>query len=250
MSFSPTMHPTLRAVVVSVIAVIFAGSAMFGIVVRTYSFQQVVQSSYAIWNDEQLVVFMHTANVGASGTVIERVQSAAAERLRGSPRYSGTNVGGRTTFVRVEDGVVQPETVNQVDSLGYASYGFRPRFIKGRPLVIGGFWNGSHVEQLGMKEYFELVNAKTPDETGTWHTGTLARSGVISGKIDLPVTVRGTVMTLRSTQSTSLVTVDLIRPDKTSTRLLDMPLAPKAVSKQEYESTFAPRSRLRVMPPF
>jgi hypothetical protein len=235
------MHPTLRIVVVVVLAVTVVASAIFATVVRTYRVQPLLESVYAIWDDEQLVVFAYSVNMGTSQTVLDGLQSTARKFLHWSSRWPGPErFAGVATVACFEDGAVRRTVqVSLNESPPLERLTRPPRFVEGRPLIIGGFWNGTAIERVAPKEYIEMIEARTPDEPGRWHSGSLLPR---TGTSELTVSLRGQAMTVRATRSASSVSIDLVRPAAAPTRLVDLPLGARAVSEREFNRS------LRVLP--
>lgn len=239
-----TTNLTLRIAFIGLVSMIVVASATIATVARTYWSLTLLESAFALWDDRQVVVFVHTGNMGLSSAMIDRLQIRAnwyPIRPPATGRFAGV-----TRIVRVEDGVIRHATFAVPGVAGWANDGFLPRFIEGKPLVIGGFWNGSEVERIAPDDYRALTQSEdSEDQTGRWQNGPLMHwTGLpprhFMGTVDLPVTVRGESMTLRSSLSKSHVSIDLLRAEGTPTRLIDLPLESKVVNKHDFDAMFDP----------
>jgi hypothetical protein len=223
--------------------IVVAGATLVP-VTRTYGSLAMLESAFAIWDDRQVVVFVHTGHIGTSTTLVDRLQIRANWYPIKSP-VQASGIAGVTTVVRIEDGLVRPATLVLPGIMGYANEDFLPRFAEGKPLVIGGFWNGTEVERIPADDYRALMQSEdSEDQAGRWHSGSLVRwMGSLpprraEGAVDLPVSVRGESMTVRSTLGKRRIAIELLRAGKTST-LIDLPLLEsKKVSKHEFDAMF------------
>jgi hypothetical protein len=229
------MRPSVRIATVTVLVTTLIGVAIFVATVRTYTISMSVASAFAIWNDEALVVFIPRRCSGSSLTILQQLADPVG-RLAGMRSFSPTRAFTTDAIiVRVENGAVstarRPPRWTPVP---------RPRFIEGRLLIFGGVWNGSQIETLDRNEYVRLMSSIQPDDAGGWHSAFLFEGG----PADVPVRIRGEVLTLRGARTANGVTIDLVRDAATSMRLIDVGFAPLAVSAREFTSTFGgPDSR-------
>jgi len=166
------MRRSWRIAFVVVVAIALLGSAIFGVFVRTYTVGVLIDSAFAIWNDEQLVVFVQEATGGTSATVLQQLMRPAVNRS-GIPALTARHTyTARTDIFRVEHGEVLPPIYiprSERDALALA---WEPRFVEGRPLLFGGFWNGRQIEMLDVEDYLCYMRSpKVPADDGRWHSG-------------------------------------------------------------------------------
>jgi hypothetical protein len=206
----------LRVIVIIVVALTVIGGAIVATVVRTYTLQTEVRGSSVIWNEQQLVVFVRTQDVGTSTTVMQQLTPPAARWPRwlrapsSSAQHRASDV--TTTIVRFDDGKEPGEVEHLV-------------------LIPGGYWNGREIKRPEGPEYLRLLAAAPPDEAHRWHlSGFLA-----AGTFDLLVRLHGETVTLRGTKTAAQASIDLVRKGHVPDRVFELNLAPRAVSKGEYE---------------
>jgi hypothetical protein len=224
-----------RWIVVAVVLALVAGGGLIAVTsVQSYTVSPQVQTAYAIWDDTQLVVFVHRSVVGRTSTLFEQLRSAAAARVSRPPAPRWTRWADVTTVVRYENGVVDltQHVSHGSDSADGFLFAPRPRFVEGRALVVGGFWNGTSIERLPPQQYVELTRLSGPEDMGQWHAGPLLQIG----STELAVQVRGEAATLRESRNGAEVFIDLVRGRGAPVRLLATTLGPHFVSQREYES--------------
>jgi hypothetical protein len=227
---------SLRLTIV-IAAALLIGSAMFVAAARTYTVLVLLGSSYAIWNDEQLVVFVRTTHVGTRATVFEQLENRAKAALHvmAARRQSLAAV--------VEVACLEGATVRHMAHVAArgASIGLLnisppvPRFVDGRPLVFGGFWNGREIEHVDPEDFVRLRKTASAADAGRWKQGVLLAR---PAPLDLTLTFRGDVVTLKGTRTRGHAFVDLIRGHEAPMRILDVALDELAVSAREFEATF------------
>jgi len=213
---------------------------------RSYHIRTVFQMAYAIWNDEQLLVLVRTRHDGTFPTVFEDVRDRLKTMLGSRterPRSTHRSVG---TILHVESDVVT-EVSEVVPS--YREVLFPPRFLDGKPYVMGGIWTGRRVEevprqvqmQMQMQMRRQAFNGGGSDDAGTWQFSMLIQPPQIypypPRSFDLPVRVRGEEMMLRGTDDTTHVVIELVRADGTVKRLWSQSTTRRGVSAREFEAT-------------
>jgi hypothetical protein len=232
------MSRSFKIVLIGAIAAIVVGSAVFAAVVRSYGVRAEVQAAYAIWNDEQIVMFITVSEVGSSTAVLQQLTSSAARAIGQSyqPRYA--SFGKSTATILIFENGTFRSTTHPVDDpvIGFVP---RPNFIAGRPLVVGGFWNGREVERMETSDYLRLVAGRVVDEPRGWHTRSLLRRGAF----DLPIRVHGEEVTLKSSLIGTQASIALVRPGSAPERVFDLTLSSRAVGAREFGIIFgkAPR---------
>lgn len=228
------MRPSLKLGALVVVVGLVLGAAALATVARTFRVQGAVEFAYAIWNDEQLVVFVVRTVEGASPTVLEQLGLS----VRGTPAIYSKRWAVISTVVRFQNGVVR-STTHHAGDRDPANVPFPnplPRFLNGRPLVVSGFWNGNEIERVETTEYMRLLHLpESEDVAGRWHAGSLLRS---VGVFELPVHVRGEVVRVKTSRTDTDASIELLRAGAPAVRLFDVRLAPSVVSSAEYESIF------------
>jgi hypothetical protein len=225
----------LMTAAVAMVAFMVGGSLIAVTAARTYYLSSQIEAAYAIWNDAQLVVFVHSGVLGGSSTLLEqlRAQTNTPRGIHATTQWMRwTNL---THVVRYEDGVATPRTYFMLDrdaADGFL-FGPRPRFVNGRALVVAGFWNGHAIERLPAQEYARLSRDPAADDPGGWHWSELLQP---SSALDLPVQVRGETGTLRALRSNVAASIELLRAGAPPIRLFDVKLGPRAVSGAAYAS--------------
>jgi hypothetical protein len=227
----------MRAIVATIVLIVLvAGGGLFLLMsARSYTVKSQIKTAYAIWDDTQLVLFVHSSVLGRSSTFRDDLRASAAARF--SPRSDApwTRWADVTTVVRYEPGVIErtEHVSHDVDSAEGFPAGAHPRFAEGRALVAGGFWNGRAIEPLPAPEYARLISLAGPPDMGRWHGGPMLQIGAKA----LTVRVRGETGALTASRRGAEVFIDLVRGSAPPVRLFDATLDPHFVSAREYEST-------------
>src|SRR5262245_18003738 len=143
------MRTSLKLSALLVMVALVLGTAVLATVARTFRADVSLEFAYAIWNDEQLVVFVVRRVQGTNPTVLEQLGSSVVA-LTGTRPARSTRLAIITNVVRYQDGVVQPSTYyadeRHPDNAPFPNP--LPRFFNGRALVVFGFWNGNESERV------------------------------------------------------------------------------------------------------
>lgn len=222
--------------VVAIIALMVGGSLVLITSARSYILSTQILAAYAIWDDTQLVVFVHTGVLGGTSPFLEQLRAQTGTLLGQHKTTTWRRWSNVTSVVRYEGGVVTPMTHVNLDRNPAGDFLFtpRPRFVNGRALVVAGFWNGRAIERLPAQEYLRLSRDPAPDDPGRWHASQLLQD---AGVLEVPVQVRGAAAALHVSRSEVEAVIDLVRPGAAPVRLFETKLAPHVVSEREYESS-------------
>jgi hypothetical protein len=101
----------------------------------------------------------------------------------------------------------------------YREITYPPRFIEGKPYVMGGLWTGQRVEDVPREIQSQLRWERSApaggDDPGVWQYAMVMeparRFPYPPRSSDLQVRVRGESMTLRATDDTTQVIMELLR---------------------------------------
>ena len=224
------MSKRLSAVMIAVAVVTLMVTVMWANI-RTYYVGSDVATDTVIWNDRQLVLFIMTSDSGTSMKMFEAVPGAA-KRLLGSWGAPQHHMRQRVTIVRYEDGVVTRTLVNRSGQ----PY---PRFVEGRPYLLGGVWTGQQVTPIAQHEQRRInAHPEAPGDIGEWRRETTLFWRSRAAALDVPVRVGGETMSLRATRTGDEFAIDLIRKPAPPLRLWSTSTAGRSVSAGEYERLF------------
>ena len=221
------MNKRLDAAMIAV-AVVTLVVAMMWANIRTYHVATQVAFDTVIWNDRQLVLFINTLDDGASMTMFEAVPRAA-QGLFGRWGTRDRVVRSNVTIVRYEDGALTRALI------GRRGEPF-PKFVEGRPYLLGGVWTGRQLVPIDGEEQRRISGA--PRNTGEWHSENALFFHARGGTRDISVHVGGEKMSLRTTRTGDERAIDLIRHQASPLRLWSGSTAGRSVSAAEFERLF------------
>ena len=229
------MHKRLNAVMFAVALVTLLVGVMWASL-RTYYVTTRVNFDTVIWNDRQLVLFLNTYDSGASMRVFEALPGAARRLLWGEIGGRYTIGHSSVTIVRFQDGALTRASIERWRGERY------PRFVEGRPYLLGGVWTGQELVPIDVAEERRISTA--PRKAGGWHyENALFFNARGSGVRDITVRVGGEAMTLRTTRAGEELAIELIRPAAPSLRLWSASTGERGVSAAEFDQLFPPVHR-------
>ena len=221
------MNTWLRAVM-SAIVVVTLAAVVYWANLPTY---QVVAQGHgpplAIWNDDQLVVFVPTRTIGRSLTAFNRTRDAAS-RLLGTAGLPWNLSLYQIDIVRYERGAVSHMLVDRPETSG--SFGLRSRFSAGRLYVAGGVWTGRTLVPVSIEEQRRVHAAPGSKDLGPWNVADAL------GIRDVPVRLSGETIVLRTRRlGSGGVELELLRPQQPPLHLWTLrPGVERTVSAEEY----------------
>jgi len=222
------MNTRPRAVT-SAIVVVTLAAVLYWASLPTYQvFAGAFGPPRAIWNDDQLVVFVPSRHMGRSLTAFDRTRGAVL-RLFGKTTETRWSLDlNRWDIVRYERGVVSRMFVDLLDPR--QAFRIRARFFDGRLYMFGGVWTGRTLEPVSIEEQRRVHTSPDSTDVGPWNVAEALENR------DVQVRLRGGTMILRTRRPAfGDLDIELLRPHLPPLHLLSLRAGvERTVSAAEY----------------